>query len=200
MVILTDSLSSIRAIRSGNSNSRPDLLIQNNQLVDSIIRANIIIYMDWCPSHCNVTGNDLADEAAKAGSSFGRELSLRLGKTEAYGIIKKKVRQKWATIWKNHGKGLRWELDSELPVKMVQYSDDRRMDRLYTRLRLDRNGLNCNNLFHRGLIRSVSTAGNWKTQSITYFRASFTLIIDRSCLRKSQTLFQISKTSQLILF
>ena len=150
VVILTDSLSSIRAIRSGNSNSRPDLLIQINQLVDSIIRANIIIYMDWCPSHCNVTGNDLADEAAKAGSSFGRELSLRLGKTEAYGIIKKKVRQKWATIWKNHGKGLRWELDSELPVKMVQYSDDRRMDRLYTRLRLDRNGLNCNNLFHRG--------------------------------------------------
>ena len=93
VVILTDSLSSIRSIRSGNSNSRPDLLIQINQLIDSIIRANIILYMDWCPSHCNVIGNDLADEAAKAGSSYGRALPLRLGKTEAYGIIKKKVKE-----------------------------------------------------------------------------------------------------------
>ena len=151
VVILSDSLSSIRSIRSGNSNSRPDLLIQINQLIDSIIRANIILYMDWCPSHCNVIGNDLADEAAKAGSSYGRALSLRLGKTEAYGIIKKKVKQKWATQWKNHGRGFRWELSSELPVKMVQYSDDRRMDRLYTRLRLGRNGIRFNNQFHNDI-------------------------------------------------
>ena len=83
VVIQPDFLSSIRSIRSGNSNSRSDLLIQINQIVDTcrIKRANIILYMNWCPLHCNVTGSDLADEAAKAGSSFGRDLSLRLGKT-----------------------------------------------------------------------------------------------------------------------
>ena len=34
---------------------------------------------------------------------------------------------------------------------MTQYSDDRRMDRLYTRLRLGRNGLRFNNQFHNDI-------------------------------------------------
>ena len=148
VVILTDSLSSIRSIQSGNSHSRPDLIIQVNQLVDSVIRAKVILYMDWCPSHCNIFGNDLADEAAKTGSSIGKELPLKLGKTEAYGIIKKKIKQQWADNWKNHGEGFRWKLDSELPVKITQYSNERRFDRLYTRLRLGRNGLKFNNQTH----------------------------------------------------
>ena len=46
VVILTDSLSSIRALKSGNSNSRPDLILQVNTLVDAIVRENVILNMD----------------------------------------------------------------------------------------------------------------------------------------------------------
>ena len=43
--------------------------------------------MDWCPSHCNIVGNDLADEGAKTGSTHGRELNIKMSKTEAYSRI-----------------------------------------------------------------------------------------------------------------
>ena len=145
VVILTDSLSSIRAIKSGNSNSRSDLLVQVNMLIDQVLRAKTILYMDWCPSHCNVLGNDMTDIAAKEGSFKGREINIKLGKTEAYGLIKRAVKLQWASDWKDHGHEFRWELSNELPTKMIQYSNDRQLDKVYTRLRLGRNGLKFNN-------------------------------------------------------
>ena len=88
MITYRPNTSSIREIQSGNSNSRPYLLV-----VYSIIRAKVILYMDWCPSQYNIFGNDLDDEAAKTVSSIGKELSLKLGKTEAYGKLRKKIKQ-----------------------------------------------------------------------------------------------------------
>ena len=49
--------------------------------------------MDWCPSHCNIVGNDLADEAAKTGSTHGRELNIKMSKTEAYSRIKRVIKE-----------------------------------------------------------------------------------------------------------
>ena len=148
VVILTDSLSSIRALRSGNSNSRPDLITKINLLIDDIIRNKIILYLDWCPSHCNILGNDMADEAAKIGSIRGKQLKLKLSKTEVYGLIKRAIKLHWANTWTNHGHGFRWELSNELPTKITQYSEERQLDRIYTRLRLGRNGLKYNNQTH----------------------------------------------------
>ena len=148
VVILTDSLSSIRALKSGNSNSRPDLILQVNTLVDAIVRENVILNMDWCPSHCNIVGNDLADEAAKTGSTHGRELNIKMSKTEAYSRIKRVIKDQWAKKWREHKHGLRWDLDNNLPTKLIQYSDERQLDRVYTRLRLGRNGLRFNNQTH----------------------------------------------------
>ena len=148
MVILTDSLSSIRALKSGITNSRPDLILQVNTLVDAIVKDNVTLNMDWCPSHCNIVGNDLADEAAKTGPTQGRELNIKMGKTEAYSRIKKVIKDQWAKEWREHKHGFRWDLDNTLSTKLVQYSDERQLDRVYTRLRLGRNGLRFNNQTH----------------------------------------------------
>ena len=92
VVILTDSLSSIWALQSGKSNSRPDLIIKISSLIDEVLRNKTILYLDWCPSHCNIIGNDMADEAAKLGSSKGSVLNLKIGKSEVYGLIKGAVK------------------------------------------------------------------------------------------------------------
>ena len=65
VVILTDSLSSIQSIDSGKSRTRPDLLAQVLINISDIIQLGIVLHIDWCPSHCNITGNELADIEAK---------------------------------------------------------------------------------------------------------------------------------------
>ena len=83
--------------------------------------------MDWCPSHCNIVGNDLADEAAKTGSTHGRELNIKMSKTEAYSRIKRVIKDQWAKKWREHKHGFRWDLDKNLPTKLIQYSDERQL-------------------------------------------------------------------------
>lgn len=107
----------------------------------------IILNIDWCPAHCNIEGNDIADRAAKIGAINGKKLNIKIGKTEVYSIIRQKVRKEWADNWKMYH-GFRWDLDSSLPSKVVQYSDYRKLDRVYTRLRLGVNGLKANNMFY----------------------------------------------------
>ncbi|MCG8096109.1 MAG: reverse transcriptase-like protein, partial [Candidatus Thiodiazotropha endolucinida] len=140
VVILTDSLSAIQAMKGLDSKSRPDMIMEINNLIDEILVHKIILNIDWCPSHCNVSGNEMADEAAGAGAQHGKPHNISLAKTEVYALIKNKIKTKWAENWKNHH-GFRWELDNRLPTKVIQYSDNRQMDRAYTRLRLGRNGL-----------------------------------------------------------
>ena len=60
--------------------------MQANKLIDAVVRGKTILYMDWCPSHSNIVGNNLADEAVKIGATRGRGVSTKLGKTEVYGI------------------------------------------------------------------------------------------------------------------
>ena len=76
MVILTDSLSSIQSIDSGNSRTRPDLLDKIFIAISDIIRLGITIHIDWCPSHCDIKGNELTDAKAKEAAKSGHALLL----------------------------------------------------------------------------------------------------------------------------
>ena len=147
VVILTDSLSAIQALQTGKGHSRPDKLLTISSLIDTVLRKNINLTIDWCPAHCNVLGNEIADAAAKSGANNGKPLGIKISKSETYNLIKHKVREQWAHQWRNYH-GDRWELNSDLQTKIIQYSDERLMDRIYTRLRLGVNGLRGNNLFY----------------------------------------------------
>ena len=51
---------------SGTCKSRPDILLEIENLIDKIIQNSTILTLDWCPSHCNIEGNDMADKAVKS--------------------------------------------------------------------------------------------------------------------------------------
>ncbi|MCU7800042.1 MAG: endonuclease/exonuclease/phosphatase family protein, partial [gamma proteobacterium symbiont of Lucinoma myriamae] len=76
-VILTDSLSAIQALQTGKNHSRPDLIQKINALVDQILRKQLFLMIDWCPAHCNIEGNELADIAAKSGASIGKKIDVK---------------------------------------------------------------------------------------------------------------------------
>ena len=145
--ILTDSLSAIQSIQSGKSKTRQDILDHVLYLIHCIIKRGLTIDIDWVPSHCNIHENELADAAAKSALNTGKSINLLPSHQEIYPVIKAKIRQEWAKEWKNHH-GPRHELDPSLPSTLTQYSDNRRLDRIFTRLRLGDNGLKGNNLKH----------------------------------------------------
>ena len=77
VVILTDSLSSTESKDSGKSRSRPKLLDKILIAISDIIRLGITIHIDWCPSHCDIKGNELADAKAKEAAKSGHALFIK---------------------------------------------------------------------------------------------------------------------------
>lgn len=147
VVILTDSLSSIQSISSGKSGTRQDILDEILLLIHNTLKLKLLVNIDWCPAHCNVEGNEIADSAAKSALTLGRPLPTLPSAREVCATMRAKMREEWADDWKKYH-GFRHDLDSNLPNKLVQYSESRKMDRIYTRLRLGVNGLRANNVFH----------------------------------------------------
>lgn len=147
VVILTDSLSAIQSIDSGKSNIRQDILDQILYLIHCTIQDHILLQIDWCPSHCNIEGNEEADQAAKNALTNGKALNFLPTPQEIYQIIKEKIKTEWSVDWKNY-RGFRHDIDPDLPVKRTLYSENRQNDRIFTRLRMGVNGLNSNNVKH----------------------------------------------------
>ena len=148
-VILTDSLSAIQSLESGKSHTRPDILDQILYLIHCIIEADINLLIDWCPSHCNIDGNERADQAAKSALTHGTALNYLPTSQEVYPVIKAKIKAEWANDWRQH-RGFRHDLDPALPKARTLYSEKRLLDRIFTRLRLGVNGLKANNLRYSG--------------------------------------------------
>ena len=127
------------------SHSRPDILDQILDLIHCIIEADTNLLIDWCPSHCNIEGNERADQAAKSALTNGTALNYLPTPQEVYPVIKAKIKAECANDWRQH-RGFRHDLDPELPKARTLYSEKRLLDRIFTRLRSGVNGLKDNNL------------------------------------------------------
>ena len=121
VVILTDSLSAIQSLESGKSHSRPDILDQILDLIHCIIEADTNLLIDWCPSHCNIEGNERADHAAKSALTNGTALNYLPTPQEVYPVINR-IKAEWANDWRQH-RGFRHDLDPELPKARTLYSE-----------------------------------------------------------------------------
>ena len=132
-VILTDSLSSVQSINSGKSRTRQDILDQILRDICKILDIGLDINIDWCPSHCNVASNEMADIAAKQAMDTGVELELLPTAKEVYPVIKNKIRDEWQSEWAGHVNH-RQMIDPNLQPKITQYSENRKLDIIYTRL------------------------------------------------------------------
>ena len=86
VAILTDSLSCIQALKA-RPKHRFQLQNKAAVLIDRILRRGQIVELFHVPSHCGVTGNEIADRVAKNATKLNRTLYMPYTRKEAYALI-----------------------------------------------------------------------------------------------------------------
>lgn len=139
-VILSDSLSSLVSLQSRNSKSRPDLINDIVKLYNEGWNRNLQVTIAWCPAHIGITGNELADRAAKSGLEHTNvENSVKLAPTEIYSIVRTQTINRWSQTLLNKPFRQTYRRSSVGLGRPVPYSHSIKMDKCITRLRLGTN-------------------------------------------------------------
>jgi hypothetical protein len=71
------------------------------------LQGNCEVMFQWIPSHCDLPGNDNADELAKAGASMKQPVTripLHTVKAHLAASVKEKTSKEWTT----EGRGKKW--------------------------------------------------------------------------------------------
>ena len=96
-LILTDSLSSLLALRSFNPS---DPLVQDIlSRLTSLDRAGKSVQFCWIPSHVGITGNELADAAARRAASAHCTRRMSLPARDFYPAVRASVYSLWQQTW-----------------------------------------------------------------------------------------------------
>ena len=104
-LILSDSLSSLLALRSFNPS---DPLVQDILTrLTSLDRAGKYIQFCWIPSHVGITGNELADAAAKRAACAPCTRRLPLPARDYYPAVKVFAQSQWQEEWESQPSKLR---------------------------------------------------------------------------------------------
>ena len=139
--IFSDSLSSLQAISSGKSISRPNLL---TEIFDLIRKYNRNINFIWLPSHIGIKGNELADRLANlaiSGDNIDIDIGLEL--SEAYDLVDRYITGKWQHNWENEATGSHYRsIQRDVSTKVKFLHPSRHKDVVLTRLRLGKCCLN----------------------------------------------------------
>lgn len=140
-VILTDSLSAIQTIKTGITKTRQNVMEDIKKSINNIISNNSTVDIDWVPSHIDLQGNELADQAANEAHFIGELDSNLPTPYEIYATIKAKTKQKWQDQWSKGTDNNYKRFCPKISPKIVQYSNVRKVDTAITRLRLNRTKL-----------------------------------------------------------
>ena len=135
-VILTDSLSSVQSLQSGNSHTRPDKINHILAQIDAAKTLGISIHVDWIPAHVGIPGNELADAIAHSAMTNGTPDHTVPSKSDIYPQINEAIMKKWQQQWKNTPTGQIYQsIQPNIQRRAQQYSSNRKIDVIFTRLR-----------------------------------------------------------------
>ena len=135
IVVFSDSLSCLTALKTGYSACRPKLLDDVLQTVNEI---GLSILFVWIPSHLGLKGNELADRLAQAATRnavVDTELNFEI--LEYKIKVKKFILEKWQTQWSTslHGEFYR-KVESRVSLEIKYEHGSRNKEVTLTRLRL----------------------------------------------------------------
>ena len=133
-LILTDSMSSLLALRSFNPS---DPLVQDVLTrLTSIERDGKAVQFCWIPSHVGVTGNELADAAARRAASAPHTRRLPLPARDFYPAVKAFVHCQWQQHWDGQCSNKLKEIKSDLKPWRSSLRRNRREEVTLCRLRI----------------------------------------------------------------
>ena len=96
-VICTDSLSLIAAIQSGSSDH--PTLIDVLMCVHRLLQTDHDVTLLWIPGHCNIPGNELADNEAKLALTLNEICDVSLRPTEYFPLLRHALRECFNRLW-----------------------------------------------------------------------------------------------------
>jgi len=139
--IFSDSYSSLQAITSGKSVSRPNLL---TDVLDLISKYHKTVKFIWLPSHIGIKGNELADRLANVATANSIiDLDIGLELSEAYNLVDRYIINKWQHRWDNEATGCHYrQIEKSASTKLKFSHPSRHHDVVITRLRLGKCCLN----------------------------------------------------------
>ncbi|XP_055630880.1 uncharacterized protein LOC129771355 isoform X1 [Toxorhynchites rutilus septentrionalis] len=106
--IVTDSLSSVEAIRSVRPEKHsPYFLERIREILSALSRCCYVITFVWVPSHCSIPGNERADSLAKVGAIEGDIYQRQIAFNEFYSLVRKNTIANWQRKWDEDELG-RW--------------------------------------------------------------------------------------------
>ena len=133
-LILTDSLSSLLALRAFNPDSP---LIQDIlKCLTSLERAGKAIKFCWIPSHVGISGNELADNAAKRAASAPCTRRLPLPARDFYPAVKDFALSQWQRTWEEQGTNKLLKIKPSLALWPSSSRGNRRDEIVLCRLRI----------------------------------------------------------------
>ncbi|XDV44363.1 hypothetical protein PO909_012656 [Leuciscus waleckii] len=98
-VIASDSSSALISIKTFQSKSRQDIVIEIIQVANNLLQSGTEITLIWVPG---VVGNELADKYAKqADGNSSVDIEVNYSKAEIKSMVKNIVKGKWQTLWDN---------------------------------------------------------------------------------------------------
>ena len=155
ILILTDSLSGLQALKNKNTKNHPKLINQILNSSNNLTKAGKQIEFIWIPAHVGIFGNEKADKAAKLSLKLP-EISLNLpsSKSEIKSVTKQKINKKWQNIYQNSNSQIRKVLKKNLNKPKILHPS-KKIDRIITKLQTGHTKLNN----HRK-IANLHTTGN----------------------------------------
>ena len=129
-------MSALESIK--NNKNKNALNIKINQVLGSIHDKSIVF--EWVPSHINISGNELADKAAKEATEKMYIYRLPLNIEEFNSIVKREVieswQDQWDKDWKKKAKPCHlYNIKPKLGDWKSSYKDNRREEVVLSRMR-----------------------------------------------------------------
>lgn len=120
LAFFTDNAASVSAIVDPKPRAAQYFTIKFHQTLRPLLEMNenLSISVSWCPSHCDIPGNDRADELAKAATSLERQVPFSVSRSNAKRRSKKACLKLWQQEWKSSPKVGRFAIANRIPPSL----------------------------------------------------------------------------------
>lgn len=104
-IIISDSLSSLQCLQKFPPKSKfiPPIILDIRNLLAMCYSKNILIKFAWIPSHCDIIGNDRADQCAKDAIQCGDLYPYINYCHDLAALPKIHLKQSWQNLWDSGG-------------------------------------------------------------------------------------------------
>ncbi|KAF8159351.1 hypothetical protein B0H34DRAFT_633411, partial [Crassisporium funariophilum] len=114
IAFFTDNSSATKAIVDPKPQAAQFFAHKFHQAIRPILNSHVLlsISISWCPSHCDIPGNDRADHLAKEATALECQIPFPTTRTNALRRSKQSTLKIWQQEWKNTPKTGRYAISN----------------------------------------------------------------------------------------